>query len=225
MTGPTSDLPLIVCPLPFERRCAERTVRRGSVRIVCCGPGAAAVTSWAERHRRQAPPDVPVILLGLAGGLHDGARAGSARSVRRVVAPNGAWEPALPACGHGWVVTVASAVVRSTAAKRDLGARTGADVVDLESAAFAEAAVQAGWRWGIVRGVSDDVGDELPHEIERMLGEAGAVRIGAVASALLRRPALGATLMRLRRAAAEAMEAAARELEALLERSRDQPRA
>lgn len=180
--------------------------------------------SWAETQHRRIAPGVPVILLGLAGALHDGARAGSARSVRRVVADHGAWEPALPVPARGWVVTAASAVVRSAAAKRDLGARTGADVVDLESAAFAEAAVRAGWRWGIVRGISDDVRDELPHEIEHMLGEGGEVRIGAVAGAVLRRPALGAALMRLRRAAADAMEAAARELEALLERCGDHPR-
>jgi hypothetical protein len=222
-TSRAPDAPLVVCPTPFEQRFAERVMRR-SWNVVRCGLGAAAVTNWAEaQQQRRMAPHVPVILLGLAGALHDGARAGSAQCIRRVVSDRGAWEPPLPASGHGWVVTVASAVVRSPAAKRDLGARTGADIVDLESAAFAEAAERAGWRWGIVRGISDDVHDELP-DVGRVLDERGEVRIGALVAAILSRPSLGTALHRLRRSAADAMEAAARELEALVERCRDHPR-
>jgi len=90
-------------------------------------------------------------------------------------------------------------IVVSAREKRALGEETGADLVDLESAAFAETATARGWSWGIVRGVSDDVGTDLPAGVGSWTDDRGRTRPLRVLADVLRRPASIASLLRLRR--------------------------
>lgn len=96
--------------------------------------------------------------------------------------------------------------------KRAEAARDRADVVDLEAAEFARAAVARGWRWRVVRGISDGHLDALPAGIERWTDDDGRTRLGAVAAALLRRQATAGDLVRIGRASAAAMRAVAHAL-------------
>lgn len=41
-----------------------------------------------------------------------------------------------------------------------------ADIIDMESAAFAPGATAAGWRWTILRGLSDNTENALPEAIK-----------------------------------------------------------
>ena len=110
-----------------------------------------------------------------------------------------------------------SRIVTTPAAKAELAARTGADLVDLESAAFADSAVKLGWNWAIVRGVSDGADEFLPDGIEQWVDAAGRTRVAVVALAFLQRPALAPTLWRTACAGRAAMADAARLVRNLLE--------
>jgi len=114
------------------------------------------------------------------------------------------------------IITSRSAIVRRAADKAVLAERTGADLVDLESVAFATAASARGWRWGIVRGMSDAVDADLPAEIEACLDARGRLRRVAILAAVCRRPALAGSLRRLRRDGLMAMQAVAERIAACL---------
>jgi hypothetical protein len=106
-------------------------------------------------------------------------------------------------------VTSAPIPVRRAEEKVRLADEIGADLVDLESRAFAVAATSRGWRWGIVRGISDAANTDLPGGIERWVDGAGRLRWPFVLAAMSRRPALLGPLLRLRRDAWAAMRAVA----------------
>jgi nucleoside phosphorylase len=98
-------------------------------------------------------------------------------------------------------------------AKRAERARSGADVVDMESAAFAREAMARGWRWTIVRGISDGALDALPADVADWTDADGRTRAARVAVALLRRPALARDMARLGARSRRAMAAVARALD------------
>ncbi len=102
-------------------------------------------------------------------------------------------------------------------AKRAWAARSGADLVDLESAAFARVADENQWRWAIVRGVSDGPDTTLPADIDTWVDAGGRTRLGRVARAVLRGRVNLAGLMRLRADGTAAMAAAAAVIERMLE--------
>lgn len=173
--------------------------------IACCGPGAAALTEWATR---QAEEHRFVLLAGLAGDVSGRHAPGSAVVATEVRGPDGTtWRPTEVAASP-CVVTQAAAVVRDEAARVAMAAR-GVDVVDMESVAFAQGASGRGWRWGIVRGISDDARSPLPVGVETWVDECGGARPLRVAGAVLRRPASLASLLRLRRNSTAALRAVA----------------
>jgi hypothetical protein len=113
------------------------------------------------------------------------------------------------------IVSVA-APITDAAGKRAERARSGADVVDLEAAAFAREAEARGWRWAVVRGVSDGAGDALPAGVEGWTGADGRTRVASVAVAIVRRPALLPEVLRLGARSRRAMAAVAVALEAAI---------
>ena len=114
------------------------------------------------------------------------------------------------------VVTTVGETVVDPAAKRALGARSGAELVDKESVAFAQVAANAGWRWAVVRGVSDGVEEALPADIDRWVTPAGRPRRAFVLRRLARKPSLWPLVRRLKRHTAAAMDRVAEELHRLL---------
>lgn len=208
----------IVCPLEFERSALRGLARRPGVRLHRCGPGAAAVAAWAEA--AGIPRGAPVVLAGVAGGLGDGVPGGSAIEAAAVLGdgcPAGGWRPAaaVTALPRATVVSVV-APITDAAGKRAERARSGADVVDLEAAAFVREAEARGWRWAVVRGVSDGAGDALPAGVEGWTDADGRTRVASVAAGIVRRPALLPEVLRLGARSRRAMAAVAGALEAAI---------
>jgi hypothetical protein len=205
--------PIVLCPLQFERRRLLRAGLGRLVRVDCCGPGPAAIDRWFNRARsvvsgRDDEPPL-VVLAGTAGGLHPGAVAGTAGTVCEVRAATGSdrWIPSRPLeMANGFVVVSTDEVANDPARRQRLREQSGADVVDLESVAFAESLAPSGWPWAIVRGVSDGSADELPAGIERWVDAGGRIRPAVALAGTIRRPG---AVRRLRRDATMAMDAVA----------------
>jgi nicotinate-nucleotide adenylyltransferase len=206
----------ILAPSAFEASRLRQGLSAAAVPVrvvqVGVGPGADFSAPWSESLTRG---DM-VILAGVAGALDPTCAPGTAHWVREVVDAEGCrWIP--PIQGRG-AVTLAGAdgVVGVPGAKRTERERSGACIVDCESAAFARTATARGWRWGVVRGVSDGAHDTIPPWMPTLLRRDGSVDAGAVASALLTNPMRAAAMVRSGRDAARAMRAACELLAAFL---------
>jgi hypothetical protein len=216
--------------------------RRAAVQVLGIGPGA--VERWFRTHgeRARQANGTLLILAGTAGGLRAGLEIGSAGFIGRVVADPNANPNAEPDAaphadpdsgspiGTPWVpqaprtrsfprfaVAGVDAPASTAAAKRALHTRTGADVVDMESHAFAREAASRGIAFAILRGVSDGPDDALPDGLERLIHADGRTNWGGVAQLLLRRPTMLPTLRSLGRQSDAAMAAIAPLLAALLD--------
>lgn len=211
--------PILVVPLEFERRALLDTAVSQACEIVCCGPGASRVGRWVASC---GSGEQPLILVGLAGSLRADIATGTAYWVAKVIDNDGhEWKPTFQARDEetndrGLTIVSTQQAVTESAAKRALAQRTGADLVDIESAAFAAAASQSQRRWAVVRGVSDGVEDSLPDDIEDWIDERGRTKTAAVISAIVRRPALLGAVRRLRAQSAAAMDAAAQVIDSML---------
>lgn len=97
-------------------------------------------------------------------------------------------------------------MVRSIVEKQSLAEQTGAISVDMESHAIAKICRDRKTRFLAVRAVSDDLSVDLPVEVLSLVGDTGAVRIGAVIGALWKRPGSYKDLWRLREHAMIASE-------------------
>ena len=100
--------------------------------------------------------------------------------------------------------------------KRRRAESSGADVVDLETAAIAMIAEDAGWTWTAIRAISDDVETTLPARIDTWVGDDGRTRPWPVFRDLVAHPRQLATIWRLGRASRRGLEAAAALVERLL---------
>jgi hypothetical protein len=197
----------IVCALEFEAKALRRTARERGWQLDSIGPGARRMEQWAAF--AVLPPGSLVVLAGVAGGLTDAHRDGAVR-VGSVVAPDGReWRAEVPGSWADPTVRCLAAdeVLATPAAKRAAAAATGAAIVDLESAAFARIASARGWRWAIVRGISDAVDDRLPDGVAGWTDHSGRTRVGEVAASLLARPWVLPQVIALGRRSAAAMRA------------------
>jgi hypothetical protein len=209
--------PIVVCPLEFERRALQGAGLGTVCRIECCGPGPAAVAAWCGERALT----VPVILCGLAGSVRDPYRERAAFAALAVLADDGRrLDPVLPA-GPGPAPLIGSAerTLATPREKADWARRSGADLVDRESATFAPLAAERGWRWTVVRGVSDGPRTSLPAGLDEWVDDRGRTRPGAVCGAILRRHARIRQLVRLRATGRAAMRAAADVVRHMLEDS------
>ncbi len=210
---------MVVCPLEFERSMLERAGLDEVAELCCCGPGADNIKQWCLDQRDLTQP---VILAGLAGALIGGLKAGTGHIVSRVVDETGesGWVP--PLSGD---LTEAAVIATSTRAplsgrigRKVVNRTSGAMVIDLESVAFAMAASKLGWRWGVVRGISDDLSTLLPENIDEWVGDDGQTNWKHVMRALLVRPTLIPVVMELRQHSQQAMQAIAPHIRSLLDR-------
>jgi adenosylhomocysteine nucleosidase len=91
----------------------------------------------------------------------------------------------------------ATEVLASSGAKRELAARCGAGVADMESAAIARVAHRHGLPLLVVRSVVDPAGLGLPAVITEHVDESGRVPMGPLLRGLLRQPRDLITMLRL----------------------------
>ena len=199
---------------------------------------ALAVTGDGDRNARlraaavlALAPARALLAIGVAGALSEDLVPGDLIAVTRVVRERGPLLAANPqladaAAGHGaraGVAVTADRIADTVVEKQRLlaiaagcvgadgsgGAGTAA-VVDLESAAYAEAAIAARIPWLILRAVSDTAAEALPALLNHARDAGGAVRRGRVVAGLLRDPSALPRLLGLRRRVSACAEALAR---------------
>ena len=149
-----------------------------------------------------------LLSVGLAGGLAPGVDTGHVILPSQLLQTDGrrifgAWEPdpavvkrshdCLSARGipvhRGTVLTVDEGVL-TTDAKAALFDRLRGLAVDMESAAVACAASDAGIPFFGLRVVCDPAGRTVPQELYAFIDAGGTIRPGTIARSLVRRPAL-----------------------------------
>jgi hypothetical protein len=198
---------------------------RGPVRLAAVGLRAGQLgPRWSALLDGGRPL---VVSAGVCGALDPGLRCGDLVVPERVLDPGGGSLGASPphhlralACAPGAVhagclVTTREATV-TAAAKAALRARTGAVAVDMESAVILGAAAAAGCPALVVRGVSDEAGQEIPSELIGLLGEDGRIRRGRTLALTVTRPRMLSRAMELRRDTRHGLGAVAGLLAALV---------
>jgi adenosylhomocysteine nucleosidase len=107
-------------------------------------------------------------------------------------------------------------MVRTVAEKKALADQTGAIAVDMESLAVATVCRETRSRFMEVRVVSDDLSIDLPPEVLSLVGETGAVRLGAVLGSLWKRPSSIKDMWKMRERALDASEKLANFLDGIV---------
>ena len=79
-------------------------------------------------------------------------------------------------------------MVRTVEQKQQLHEEFEAIAVDMESLAVAQVAAETKTGFMAVRVISDDMSADLPSEILSIIGDTGAVRVGAALTSLFKRP-------------------------------------
>jgi len=176
----------------------------------------------AEAERLAAAGPDLLVSFGLAGGLVPHRQPGDLVLPRAVVTPAGerwavdtAWRDALAARVRSGrdeaALASVAAPVGTPAAKRDLAGRTGAPVVDMESAVLARAASDHAIPMIVVRAVCDPVGRTVPTALQTVTDASGRLRVARLPALLPHLPAVigvgreSRAAMRMLRVAADAL--------------------
>lgn len=187
-----------------ETRASDMTIREGTIaeqRVAWCvsGVGRTAATRAADRLVTGHRPRL-LVSAGFAGGLDPGLVRGSV--VRPACVVNASGDDVLPlhsgaGAGAPTIVTV-DEVLATVEAKRALAARSGGQVVDMETHAVAGVAAAAGLPCAAVRVISDDATQNLPAEVARLSQPQPTLRrLGAALAAIGRRPGAAVDLWQL----------------------------
>jgi len=131
-----------------------------------------------------------VVLAGVAGSLRPSVPSGEAVEIASIVDEDATMEfvpRRLTTLPRVRCISV-HAPLATVEAKREEAARNRADIVDMESAAFAREAIARQWRWSVVRGISDGADESLPSGVDGWTDERGKTRLLRVAGSLARRP-------------------------------------
>lgn len=220
--------PLILCPTHYERRHLRGELSRLGIgaEFDVCGVGPGSVNRWLERSDQarvdRSPAGRRVILAGIAGGLDPSLHLGFVATAGKIVgagAEQAAEHPSFfPTILKDPAVTIASVdrVCATPADKQLLRERTGASLVDMESGAFAAAATVRGWKWGVVRGVSDRADHGVDQWLIDILKVDGSVDAPALLRAICASPRRLAMMVAINRFASATLAAVAREIDALL---------
>jgi len=159
------------------------------LKCVCSGSGQNNVLNAS--HRLISGGVSSLILLGMSGGIRSDLRTGDIIVADSVIdtAGKGAFscwktDPSAVAFAHrilletdlsccrGAIATAGAPVIKAEA-KKDLFAQTRALAVDMESAAVARAADEAGLSFFILRAVCDGPDTDLPAEITHCFDDEG----------------------------------------------------
>lgn len=159
-----------------------------------------------------------VLVVGLAGACDARLRVADVVAPASVVRATGgqAFEPDGSIFGSSGV---ARQGILATVDRIGAPVPHGATLVDMETAAVAEACVARSVPWDVRRAVSDVPGG-LPAGIEAVLRPDGGADVAALARLLSRRPGAALALVRLGRDAGRAVRAVTAEALALLDDSR-----
>lgn len=149
-----------------------------------------------------------VLSVGLCGGLNDELPTGQlilAKSVKRtagraITCSQTLRKEDLLATLNAREVQVitADAAVTSVEGKQALRQSSKGDVVDMESFAVVDICHQRQVKFGVLRVISDDAKTTLPTGVMSLIGETGALRVGALVGTLWHKPSSMVDLWKLR---------------------------
>lgn len=195
LTDPTSPGPKIgiVCGLQLEADWLDAawTTMAGRVEIVVAGMGPARAFDAARQLATSGAN--ALVSWGSAAGLDPAVGPGTVVLPRRVLSTSGvafeadrAWlrritgalGPSVPLSSGD--LAEAGRILADAGAKAELGRQTGAVAADMESAAVAQAAVEADIPWIAVRAIADPAGEALPDAVLHAIGDDGAIDPAAV---------------------------------------------
>ncbi len=175
-----------------------------TVMAIAGGMGARAAGSALRAVFTAWSPDM-VVMAGVAGALDPDLCIGDLVIATDLVAPPVHWTvPIVPSHRkgvHRGVILSIDRVLVSPADKRHARSEAGGTplAVEMESAAVARAATEAGVPWAAVRAISDTAADCLPLDFNRFRGRNGDLAVGRVALAAATHPAAIPGLLRLGR--------------------------
>jgi adenosylhomocysteine nucleosidase len=217
---------------PFTRRLrfAERLpapcpatlyeTKRGPAVVLETGIGAKRAAAAIRWLLDNFEPRL-VVVCGYAGALSATLRVGDVLLASEVVEPADElrWRTAVPAelgdLPVGRLVTV-SRLIATSADKRSLARQTGAVMVDMESAAIAEACKEARVPCAVVRAISDTAETELSKATATIITVGGRVLFWELLAAVFRAPGFVVEMWRLARDSRIAARALAGVLQRLL---------
>lgn len=201
----------------FERLAGDRLETRASglvlhegtvagVRVAwCIGGVGTAAASRAARMLVAGHRPALLVSAGFAGGLDPALVRGAV--VRPAVAiadgdprriPLARTAADGPGADGGTTIVTVAGIVATPDAKRALAARSGAQVVDMETHAVAEVAAAAALPCAAVRVISDAAHEALPREVADLARPQSALRrFGAALGAVGRRPRAALDLWQL----------------------------
>jgi adenosylhomocysteine nucleosidase len=224
----TASTFLVLTALPEEARPLRRVLRHPDVIIATTGDGAERAGRSTRQLLSALRPRL-VLFAGLAGALTRGAAPGDSRLIcelrdmkGRVLRPRAELLDWARHAGLAEDVLVSAPRLVRTREDRDRTRRmagitaSGTGLVDLESAACAGVAEDAGVPWLAVCGVSDGPDDHLPCWLEDARDEDGSLSRRAVATGALLRPARIPTLLSLARRARLGSQALARSVPGIM---------
>ncbi len=165
-------------------------LNRKPVRLVANGPGlrlaAAAVRAALERVEADA-----VISTGFCGSLDPELKRGTVFAANLILNGSGRYAARVPMARSSFrsgVLATVDQVLVGAEQKQDL-ARTGAEAVDMESAAVAEGACRAGIPFYAVRVILDEADEGFELDFNRLRGADGRFSRWKICRAALARPA------------------------------------
>lgn len=197
----------VVAALPGEAQAWNAPDAGERVHVAVSGIGARRAAATATR--LLAGGATALVSWGVAGGLADALHPGDLVLAERIGSdagsevPSPAWNRALRAALAEMAVDVLpgrlwshAGLVASTSEKRRLAAR-GHDIVDMEAAAVAHVAREAGVPFVAVKCVCDPASRAVPASASRLLQADGRVRAAALVPMLVR-PRAWRALRRMR---------------------------
>jgi adenosylhomocysteine nucleosidase len=188
-------LPLVRHWRITKREHSGRTFRffeNGEIVVVCGGIGTEAARRATEAVIVLYAPGL-VYSVGFAGALEPGLKVGEIIVPRRVV---NAADGSSVETGAGEGVLVSFNSVASPEQKAKLGASFGAQAVDMEAAAVAQAAQARSVRFGAVKAISDESNFPLP-PMHNFIAPGGEFRTWRFAFFVLVRPWMYKTMLTL----------------------------
>ncbi len=167
---------------------AEGRIGSSDVRLVANGPGPALAGAATDAALRAGSYDA-VLSTGVCGGLDPALRVGHVVVGREVLdRSTGRRFACAPFAGlSGDAVIVSQDRVAGGVDEKLALSQSGA-VVEMEAAAVASRAADAGVPFSCLRAVSDAAGDAMPLDFNLYRDAQGRFRHGAIAMAALARP-------------------------------------
>jgi uridine phosphorylase len=151
----------------------------------------------ARLARALAPPDI-VLTCGFAGGLNPDLKPGDV--VFEVQSPKSKVQSQLLAAGAKPVKFFCADRIAATAAdKKKLRVETGADAVEMESAAIHAVCAEKHIPCATVRVISDTAGEDLPLDFNALAKPDNNLDFGKLAWAIAKSPGKIGALMELRK--------------------------